>query len=94
VPPLLALHPAACRVLLRAVREMSSSTQKGKKTVEITALVHKDTPACCRATVLDFAVKDRYMGGGEPGDQIACGCGNKIVYAPTGGRFLGWKVAA
>ena len=57
------------------------------KTVEITARVHRTMPACCRASVLKFAANDRYQGGGEPGDQIGCGCGNKLIF---NGR--GWAV--
>ena len=57
---------------------------------EVSALVHKDLPPCCRATVLDFAAHDRYMGGGEPGDQIGCGCGHRLVY--SGNLVLGWRL--
>ncbi len=65
-----------------------------RKTVEVSARVHKDMPACCRSSVLTFAAGDRYRGGGEPGDRFRCGCGNMLVYAPTGpsGKSLGWKV--
>lgn len=58
---------------------------------EVSALVHKSMPACCRRAVLDFAKHDRYAGGGEPGDQIGCGCGNRLVYQP-GRRIIGWRV--
>ena len=57
------------------------------KTTEVTARVHKDMPLCCRASVRDFATRDRYLGGGEPGDQIRCACGNWLVF---NGR--GWRV--
>ena len=59
------------------------------KTVEVTASVHKSTPACCRSTVLSFAARDLYRGAGEHGDRVECPCGNALIY----GRF-GWKVAA
>lgn len=66
------------------------------KTVEITARVHRSVPECCRASVLQFAAGDRYRGGGEPGDQIRCGCGNTLIFTHTGPSMkqLGWKVAA
>ena len=47
---------------------------------EITVSVHKDVPGCCRRSLLEFGKLDRYQGGGEPGDQIRCGCGNWLVY--------------
>lgn len=62
---------------------------------EVSAFVHKDMPACCRASVLKFAAGDRYAGGGEPGDRIGCGCGNVLIYAPTpSGKLIGWRVTA
>ena len=70
-----------------------ASAATKRKTVEITALVHKSMPECCRASVLTFASGDRYRGGGEPGDQIGCGCGNKLVYGPSeSGRVIAWRV--
>lgn len=78
---------------------MSADSERGsaatkRKTVEVSALVHKSMPGCCRASVLKFAAGDRYRGGGEPGDRIGCGCGNVLVYAPTpSGKQLGWRVA-
>ena len=46
--------------------------------------VHKDVPGCCRRSLLEFGKLDRYQGGGEPGDQIRCGCGNWLVYNHRG----------
>jgi hypothetical protein len=48
--------------------------------------VHKSLPMCCRRSLLDFARLDRYEGGGEPGDQIGCSCGNHLVY-----DYRGWR---
>lgn len=59
------------------------------KAVEVTVRVHKDVPPCCRSSLLNFAAHDRYAGGGEPGDQVGCGCGNTLVY-----DHRGWRVAA
>jgi len=59
-----------------------------RRTVEITASVHKTMPACCRSAVLTFAARDRYQGAGEPGDQIGCPCGNSLIY-----DYRGWRVA-
>ncbi len=53
----------------------------------VSAYVHKSMPACCRASVLAFAAVDRYMGGGEPGDEIDCPCGNTLIY-----DWRGWRV--
>lgn len=73
----------------------ADAATRPRKTVEVSALVHKSMPACCKASVLTFAAGDRYQGGGEPGDQIKCGCGNTLVYAPSkNGRVIGWRVRA
>jgi len=69
------------------VERNDKAATKRKKTIEVSAHVHRDMPACCRSAVLKFAAVDRYRGGGEPGDKITCGCGNWIVF---NGR--GWKV--
>ena len=61
------------------------------KTHEISVLIQKTMPECCRRTVLDFAKLDRYQGGGEPGDQLRCGCGNWLIYG-TGRRVMGWRL--
>lgn len=52
----------------------------------VTVSVHHDVPVCCRQALLHFAAGDRYRGGGEPGDQIACGCGNWLIYDGRGWR--------
>lgn len=56
--------------------------------VDVTVRVRKDTPECCRAALVNFAARDRYRGGGEPGDRIRCGCGNWLRY-----DHKGWAVA-
>lgn len=56
------------------------------KTVDVSVRVHKDVPACCRASLLKFAAVDRYQGAGEPGDRVECPCGQALVYGPPGWR--------
>lgn len=65
------------------------------KTREINVRVHKSMPECCRASLLKFALDDRYHGGGEPEDRVGCGCGNTLVFTFTGPseKQLGWRVA-
>lgn len=62
-------------------------TNKRRKTVEVSARVHRDAPACCRSSLLSFAARDLYQGAGEPGDRIGCACGNALVYD------RGWRLA-
>lgn len=64
-------------------------SRAGRKTIEVCVRVHKDVPLCCRSQLLKFAAADRYQGGGEPGDQIRCGCGNDLVY-----DHRGWRLAS
>lgn len=54
---------------------------------DVVVSVHKTMPACCRRHLLEFAKHDRYLGAGEPGDQVRCGCGNVLVY-----DWRGWSV--
>ncbi len=84
--------PGGYRPTLLCERDLGSCSACGavmtRKTVEITASVHKTMPACCRSAVLTFAAGDRYQGAGEPGDQISCPCGNALIY-----DYRGWRVA-
>ncbi len=66
-----------------------TAATKRRKGVDISYSVHRDVPACCRSALRDFAINDRYHGGGEPGDRIGCDCGNVLVY-----DHRGWRLAA
>lgn len=57
------------------------------RSVSVSFRVHRDVAACCRAALTAFAARDRYQGGGEPGDRIRCGeCGTTLVFDNRGWR--------